>query len=558
MSGVRLQFLMKSARVVIFASVLSAGLATGLQAQDGRGDERIEDPELGPSGQCPAGSAADGVIEDPELAGAPAAANSSSASSSSPPDPQSADVHMVLHGRMNRDLQQGDPREEIWEGTVIAALDATLRRSESLRFSIGLLARYHVGAFAKQLPDARAARYEFDVMPTSGYADVSIASGLHLRVGYQPLHLGRFEIFSGSDQLAVRDLRDGLATLPEVAEVGQFAFLLDYDPSSWLSVRMIYVPFFLPHLISLTESDYALVPNKQTTMDAGINAFEDIVPTDRLRVFVANNLSRTTRDRLGSAGLAAFAPSPALGSPQGAIRFAAHGTAGELALTASTTLEHLPTFHLSDAAIKQLTMQPSTESTPNDPRPISVEFKRFATLTLDGAVDVDPFSIGLELSYMLHRTLYAVGNAYTDDPLSIPVPGYTDLAQVGARVEYVQSTTWLMVVEAFASYAMSLPADRERGWMFLESGHYYRGVGGLFGWSPEFGLRVQLSAAWLSGPSVIFSPRIGFAFLDHFEIEVGALIVEGQAPAPYATPVLSIGGLYNNLDHVFVGLRYAN
>jgi hypothetical protein len=515
------------------------------------------------------GSAAgdEALIVDPELTGSPPSEPAPTGGSDAA-QLQAADVRLVLHARAARDLRQDDPREEIWESTTIAALDATLRRSESLRFTLGMLARYHFAALAQAVPDAVSERYELDAIPTAGYVDASVVPGWHVRAGYQPVQLGRFDVFSASNVLAVHDLRDGFATLPEAAEVGQLALLSDVDATSWLSLRAIYVPFFTPHIVSVTESDYALFPSRQASVDAAINALDPLLPAGQLRSFLANNLSRADRARIASSGLAAFSPEPTLDTPQGALRASAHGSAGELALTLSTALEHLPAFRVSDALLNAAsTSNPADPTNPTnaanptdpsaDPRPVRVEYNRFAVIAVDGAIDVDPVSIGFELAYMLHRTLYAVGTAYPGGPYAVPIPDTTDIAQLGARVEYAQTTRWLFALEAFLAYTMTLPTDAARGWMFFEAQRFFAGAGGLLGYTAAFGLHLELGGAVLSGATFIAAPRISYALLDNFEIEVGALFVEGRPPPMFVTPNVSIGGLFDPVDHGFVGLRYA-
>jgi hypothetical protein len=112
------------------------------------------------------------------------------------------------------------------------------------------------------------------------------------------------------------------------------------------------------------------------------------------------------------------------------------------------------------------------------------------------------------------------------------------------------------VTEAFASITVQLPTDPERSWMFMEDGRLFRGAGTMLQYSPDFGLHLQLSAAWLSGPTVVLAPRLSYDVTSALELEVGAFIIEGQAPPmQFVTPVLSLGGVYSNLDHVFAGLR---
>lgn len=506
-------------------------------------------------------AAADGgdeeILSDPELAGTESVAPPADAPIDTGPSAATSEVHLLLHTRANRDLRADDPREEVWESTTLFALDAMLRRSESLRFGIGLMGRYHYAALEHALADTSAGRYEFDAMPTAGYLDASLGSaGLHARIGYQPLPLGRFDVFSATNVLSVADLRDGPAKIPGSPEVGQMAAKIDYSPGGWLSLQAIYLPFFMPHLVSVVDSDYALFPGRQRNSDAAFAAFDAIVPSAELQARLRSQFGRTARDRIASGALSAFTPEPSFTHPQAALRATAHGTAGELALMASTALEHLPTFRLSDAAIAAATGGAVNSNQP-DAAPISIEYPRFAVFSVDGAIDVAPVSIGFEAAYQLHRTMYAVGNAAANDPLSIPVPGTTDFLHGGTRIEYAQSRVWLFVLEAFASYALSVPGDPARRWAFLDSGRFFLGAGSVLGYSTDFGLHVQLGGAWLSGPTYVLSPRVSYDIVDEVSVEAGAFIVEGDAPPMLATPSLSLGGIYNTTDHVFVGLRCA-
>lgn len=523
------------------------------------GEEVIQDPELTGSANASSSTSSGGeeVIADPELSGsanAPSASAANSGSQSSCLAPPASEVHLVLHTRGNRDLRQDDPREEIWESTTILTLDATLRRSDSLRFGLGLMARYHFASLAHSLPDVEPRRYEFDAVPTAAYIDGSFGSaGLHLRAGYQPVPLGRFDLFSAINVLSVADLRDGPATIAGLPEVGQFGFKADYSPGGWLSVQAIYLPFFMPHIVSVADTDYALFPGNQKNTLAGFDAFAQLVSPEELQRALRSRLTPSGREQLAQGALAAFAPPPNLLNPQGAIRATGHGPWGEFSLTLATALEHFPTFRLSNTVISALAS--GQQSNDFDPNALTIEYKRFAVVSADIGIDLAPFSLGFEFAYQMHRTLYAVGTAYAGDPLSVPIPGYSDMLQGGARIEYIESTEFLFAVEAFAQYALSLPNDPHRGWMYLETGRFFRGVGGIVGYNSDFGLHLQLAAAWLSGPTIAFSPRISYNILDELEIEVGAFILEGQAPPMYATPILSLGGTFTNVDHVFVGLR---
>ena len=531
---------------------LSLALAVTAHAQGSGAEEVIEDPELaGTSSSSLGDSGGDEVIEDPELGAAAGSGGSSSTGSSAPV----SELHLTLHIRSNRDLKQDDAREEIWEGTGALILDATLRRSDSLRFGLGLIARYHYASLALDVPDAKAQRFELGVLPTAGYIDASLADGLHVRAGYQTLALGRFDVFSATNVLTVNDFRSGPSSIPGTTEVGQLAVLIDYDPVDWLSLRAVYVPFFMPHLFNVVDSDYAMIPARQADFDAAFMGLQEILPVDQFQSSLRQRLLRSARDQIAQSTLSGFAPQPTPLYPQGALRASAHGLFGELAFTAASALERLPALRLSEPAIRALTIPDQADST-FDAEPLRVEYNRYFVLALDAAIDLAPFSLGFELAYQFRRTLYAVGTAYPEDPYSIPVPGFTDMVQGGARVEWVQGTTWLFTTEMFAAIAVQLPNDPKRGWMALEDGRLYRGAAALLGYSADFGLQLQLGAAWISGPTWLVMPRIAYAIISEIELEIGAFIIDGQRPpTTFVTPILSLGGIFHNLDHIYVGLR---
>lgn len=543
--------------IVVVCGVWLGAASTHAQDALSGSDEVIDDPELGAVSNEPAAGGSEEIIADPELAGAtskpqPSAANSGSSPAAAP----LSEVHLVLHSRGNRDISENDRREEIWESTTVLLLDATLRRSDSLRFGLGVMARYHFASLAHTLRDVEPRRYELGVLPTAAYIDGSVSSvGLHIRAGYQPVPLGRFDLFSAINVLSVADLRDGVAAIPGLPEVGQLAFKVDYSPGGWFSLSAVYVPFFMPHLVSVLDSDYALFPGKQKLTESGFRALRELISPEELQAALRTRFTPSGRETLAQGMLSAFTPAANLLNPQGALRATGRGGWGELSLTLATALEHLPTFRLSEAMLAALSSDQLNNSF--DPDAIRVEYKRFAVFSADAAIDLAPFSLGFELAYQMHRALYAVGTAYEGDPRSVPVPGYSDMLQAGARIEYIEDQDFIFAVEAFASYALSLPSDPERGWMYLESGRFFRGAGGLVGYATEFGLRLQLAAAWLSGPTVALAPQISFEIIDELQIEVGAFILEGQAPPLYATPISSLGGTFTNVDHVFVGTRLA-
>jgi hypothetical protein len=510
---------------LLFACALGSAVASRAAAQD----EQIDDPEL--SGQLSASHAPASSAEVPAFV---------------------SEARLGVHSRLSLDYLHSDAREETWENTTIATIEANVRRSERLRFVVGVRARYHVSLLSQDLPDEAAQRVEIDAAPIAGYLDLKLADGANLQIGYQPVHLGRFELVSATDVLSVGDFRDGPATVPEAVDVAQLAVRLDYDPTGSLSFRVLYVPFFTPHIISVSESDYALFRVTEAQVAAG---FATLGLNDGV---LASNLSRADRERLAESGLAAFAPEANLGSQQAALRATLHGALGELSFSAATALEHMPAFYFSPEAIDYI-RDPRTvevaERFQRATRPIRVGYGRFGLLALDGSLDISPLSLGFEAAYMLHRTLYTLGTgAYPD---SLPLPDTTDVVQVGARLEYVRGSQFLSTIEGFAAFAMSTPQNANRSWVFLESGRYIAGVVAAAAWQSDFGLRISLGAVAMTGFTLIFAPRVAYELFDGFEIEVGSIIIQGPPPPLNVTPHIALGTLYDTTDQVFVGLSYA-
>lgn len=513
----------RRSRSLLFACALGSAVASGAVAQE----ERIDDPEL--SGQPIASPAPASSAEVPAFV---------------------SEARLGLHSRLSLDYLHSDAREETWENTTIATLEATVRRSEQLRFVVGMRARYHVSLLSQDLPDEPARRIEIDAAPTAGYLDLTLGEGANLQIGYQPVHLGRFELISAIDVLSVGDYRDGPATVPEAIDVAQLAVRLDYDPTGSLSFRVLYVPFFTPHIIPVSESDYALFHVTEAQLMAG-----SAMPIDGT---LASYLSRADRERLAESGLAAFAPEADFRSQQAALRATLHGALGELSFTAATALEHLPAFYFSQAAIDYI-RDPRTvevvERFQRTTRPIRVDYGRFALLAIDGTVDISPLSVGFEAAYMLDRTLYTLGTgAYPD---TLPVPETTDVVQVGARLEYVRGSRFLGAVEGFAAFAVSTPQNANRNWVFLENGRYIAGVVAAGAWQSDFGLRISLGAVAMTGFTLILAPRVAYELFDRFEVEVGSIIIQGPPPPLNVTPQIALGTLYDTTDLVFVGLSYA-
>jgi hypothetical protein len=203
-----------------------------------------------------------------------------------------------------------------------------------------------------------------------------------------------------------------------------------------------------------------------------------------------------------------------------------------------------------------------------------VHHDRFFVISLDGATDVGPFALGAELALMKDRTLYAMRETGADE--GFPEPTALDLLQLGARAEYTASDEWLLAVEAFGAYALSQPGDdackkpvslvesshafSDCQYMLLDESRWLTGAVLLTSFSPAgLGLHFEVGGAVLTGPSLVLTPRIGYSLWDDLEVEVGALFVEGKSPGSLGAtnqPELALGGVYDSVDQVFVGVRY--
>jgi hypothetical protein len=509
----------------------------------------------------------DDIIVDPELEGVPPVSGTGREPAVATMQERSSGiVRMVLRSRFGADVQWEDPREEVWEATQLMLLEATVRRSENLRFMVGIRARHQYSAMREDTVESQAERMQLDAAPTAGYADATLTDGLHLRAGYQIVRMGRFDVFSASNFLDGLDLRNGPATMPEAAEFAQPALRVDWDALQWLSLKAVYLPFFQPHIVELSDSDYALMPMDQASMDAMLYGIvgpesEDPnqeLPSDYARELMRKYLPRSARSRMGQGSFSAFTPDPDLSDPQGALRITAHGAAGEAALTAGSALERLPAVAMTDEAYEMLRDLMLTgdvgrppELQVDDPLSTQVFYNRFYVFALDGATDIGPLQLGAEAAYMKDRTVYAVR------PDAWPLPQYTDILQFGLRAEYVGGMDLVAALEGFFAYSLYLPFDDEEKWLFMEENRFMRGIAAHLGWSPsEWGWTFETAGAIMSGPTYLIAPRIEARLIDELYAEVGAFFVGGPSASTFGAPDMTLGGLYDGIDQVFVGLRW--
>ena len=501
---------------------------------------------------------ADDVIEDPELAAVP-----HEAPVAPPPanGPHETTWRTTIHSRWGVDTDWTRASQDIVEGTTVATLEAEQRRSDALLLSVGLRARH--GFFAHQ---SGAASYQLDVAPLSLFADVTPGAGYHFRVGYQQIALGRFDLFSATNFLATYDLRSGPVTMSEAAPIATPAIRFDFDKIRGFTLQAFYLPFFVPDLVALYGTDYALL--------SGIDRLR-LPNTDQTRQALERAFTRSGLTTLGTDALQALAPAPDFRSPQGGIRMTLYGSAGELSATAGTALEPLPTVVMSSAftaylnsvsawsvaaarAAQQMMAPPAFPAFPEaaGDRPIRVEHNRYGLASVDGAFDVGPIQIGAEAAYMLDRTLLATTPATAAAPVPGGVPERVNVSQFGLRAEYVKGTEWALVVESFFAMAMRNPALPGATWFGMD-GRYGYGIGLGGHYVPEKSrLRFELGGAAFAVASYVIMPRIEWEALNAFFLELGAVFIQGHVPTLF-TRNWSMGGLYNDADQVFVGVRWS-
>jgi hypothetical protein len=499
----------------LLSAVSAVTLSTSVRAQ-----EIILDPEL------------EAISAGPSTESAPPSVDSTVAA----PPSQSADIRVVLRSRLGVDLVREEPREDVWEATQLALFEARVRRSERLAFTVGLRARHLVAARAQDTNDANAERFELDVAPTALHADVMVVDQVHLRLGYQGVHLGRFDVLGASNVLSRADLRAGPTTLPEQSEIAQPAVSVNWDLSSAIALRAIYVPFFAPHLINAFEGDYALSPARQRDVDAAFETSSQMVGTDVAALW-RSALSRSGQARFFEGGFSAFAPDPSLAQPQAGARLSAHGAAGELALTAASALEHLPTLQLV----------PST-GLPD------VTYGRYAVLSADAATALGPAQVGVELAYSTDRTLYTTA-ANTGAEAAL-MPRETDVAQLAVRAEWVGGERWLVAAEASGAYMLADPPNSQ-DWLFTTARRWQlAAVGFIARRVPSLGLTLELAGGLLSGPTYLVTPRIELRLWEQLYVEVGAYVVGGGGPHDLSRSGATLGRLYETVDQGFMGLRW--
>ena len=158
---------------------------------------------------------------------------------------------------------------------------------------------------------------------------------------------------------------------------------------------------------------------------------------------------------------------------------------------------------------------------------------------------------------MFHRTFLA--SFVMPDPMmpaqQLGMAEHTDVAHAGLRAELVQGP-WVVVLEGAVERAMQLPGGG-RQYAFMADGRWLLSSMGFVGFSPgDIGLTLEVGGALLNGLTYAFLPRVEQRLFSDFFVEAGAYFLGGSKRFAYPDPRATLGGIYDNIDQVFVGLRW--
>jgi hypothetical protein len=323
----------------------------------------------------------------------------------------------------------------------------------------------------------------------------------------------------------------------------------------------IYLPFFQPDLVNVVGSDYALFQIAGVGPPfASLENCADVPTaseTDRQNAaLIQRRLEATVQSSqlagATNAGFRALAPQPSLAEPQGAMRLTGRSSAGELSMTVGTALERLPTPILS-RDLSNLLRDPcnnflQAELLANTEPFLRVVHPRFSVAAIDGATDIGPVQVGVELAHMQNRTLFSGRRG------EIPEAGSADMAHLGLRAELAEGD-FAGSLEGFGVYALDEPGNPDHEWIFLEQGRLFRGLSAAVRWTAGR-IALELLGIAASGPTFLVAPRIEWEALKEFYLEFGLLVLEGPEPPVLGDPEVSIGGIYDGVDQAFVGIRW--
>jgi len=611
-------------------------------AGDGDDDEVINDPELAgtgrPSATAPAEDYGWGAVLPAKTA---AAAAEAAAPEEDEYDPlaNTGIGKLEVLGQTAIDLHRESDLEDFYEARLRFGGEVELRLSRKLRLSLGTRLDFMWAApnqndgylkrpvryYDDRTPlqqrvvngEARASnqtddgrflgpanynegaldqdRYEIDIVPLSAYLDMTLADGVHMRVGTQVISLGRMDGYSATDILAVHDLRPQPKIGPAGVKLAQPAIRLDWDINSWATLQVAYVPWFMPSVVRPNRDQYA------STALTGFGSRQAFGSGD-------NVVDPSYQTKAGETSLRYLGPPPDFKNPQAEARLNFRGGTFELALVSGTALEKLPSIYYIPA-IDQYLRDPSAQDNLqgtlgayalNRYPLFDVAYHRYYLIGFDGSFDLSPLQVSFEFGYSPERHLYASNKK--GDALPMPNtsqqicnPGTTKLSaeeldttckrinndprsakgnlldksirkgvpvvQGTLHVEWLKDDAFVLAAEAYLVQALELPHDRQRDWTgFIKGTGVY--AGGLLGgnYSMQEGkYRADLTALVVVGPSFIISPQFEMRIAEGLYANLGAQFFEGPNPGLVpgkAASNLTVGGVFSGYDNVYLGFRW--
>jgi hypothetical protein len=552
---------------------------------DSPDEEVIVDPEL----ESKAGTMADdrgwgGLVPDTEQ-DQPA---SSSRASEYDPLANTGISRLEFIGQQGIDLYHEGDLEDAYETRLRMDAEVDFRRSRKLRMSIGLrtdllwaLPARGDPALYQGATDTRAAvhstplqqdRWELDIIPLSAFVDTTLGDAFHLRVGEQPVSIRRMDFYSPIDILAAFDMRGQPKLDPAAGRLSQPAVRVDWDLSSWATLQVVYVPWFMPNLTR---------PNRDRYVASVLGTRSKDSP-DPSRA-ITDLIDPSFQTKAAEDGLRFVGPAPNFKTPQAQTRLTMRGSSYEFGLSAGTALEKIPSVYLTPAAeayAKAGDVSGLVSNVRTEVPVAAVEYHRYTTFGIDGSLDLAPLQLGFEFAFSPSRHLTAatfdgshlpqpnVRTWIIDPDATHPLGNVDDkhirkgvpLLQGAFHVDWLHGETFAVAAEAFMVKAMQLPYDLTRDWWgFIPGKGIYAGglLGGTYRPNPDSGRwRFDFSLVSLVGPSWIMMPQIELKVVDGFFVNVGAQIFEGPRPGLGGMQNINLGGLFSGYDQALIGFRY--
>jgi hypothetical protein len=570
----------------------------------GDDDEQVvQDDELGASDQ---GDNGWGVELDVQKKSARGPVAGSSSESDYDPLANTGIAKLEVVGQFAADLHHEEDLEDAYETRLRFDAEIDFRRSRRVRLSVGLRTDLFwampsrndgslppVSAEDPEGPRLRAIdqdRFELDLIPLSAFVDTTIGAGFHVRIGEQIVSTARMDFYSPIDILAVADYRGQPRLDVASVKLAQPAVRVDWDLSSWATLQAIYVPWFMPNLSRPNRDLYVATRLTGRPIEEGDMSMDQVGSRSPL---VEGLIDPSFQTYASESVFRFVGPAPDFTTPQVQARLALRGSAYELGFSAGTALEKMPSIYLTPLAqkIAQGDFGRITNGDVAARLPIfSAEYHRFHLFGVDGSFDIYPITIGFELAYSPERHLYAA----TFDGSRVPQPNVTEeivdprvvdindptidsddeldpgnvsdrsirkgtpLVQGALHIEWLKGETFALALEGFWVNALELPYDQSRDWIgfWRGKGAFAGGLLGLMYVVNDGQWRFQSSLVGLKGPSLIWMPQIELRVLESFFVNVGGQIYEGPNAGRGGRQDLTIGGLLNGYDQVFVGFRY--